>query len=91
MESSPSARYIVVVEGKLGQRQAGAADQHGGPSWPRRADSVQISLALVAIVAPWLAYGLLWQGAPCGRRILLAAAGAGVVVTTWLALVSAQT
>ena len=52
---------------------------------------MQTSLALVAIVAPWLAYGLLWQGARWGRRILLAAAAAGVVVTTWLALVSAQT
>ncbi len=51
---------------------------------------MQTSLALLAIVAPWLAYGLLWQGAPWGRRILLAAAAAGVVVTTWFALASAQ-
>jgi hypothetical protein len=51
---------------------------------------MQSSLALLAIVAPWLVYGLLWQGAPWGRRILLAAATAGVVVTTWFALVSAQ-
>lgn len=51
---------------------------------------VQTSLALVAIVLPWLVYGLLWQGAPWGRRTLLAAATVGVVVTTWLALLSAQ-
>jgi hypothetical protein len=50
----------------------------------------QTSLALVAIVLPWLVYGLLWQGAPWGRRTLLAAATVGVVVTTWLALLSAQ-
>jgi hypothetical protein len=51
---------------------------------------MQTSLALLAMVLPWLVYGLLWQGAPWGRRILLAAATAGVVVTTWFALVSAQ-
>lgn len=50
----------------------------------------QTSLALVVIVLPWLVYGLLWQGAPWGRRILIALATAGVVVTTWFALVSAQ-
>jgi hypothetical protein len=50
----------------------------------------QTSLALVAIVLPWLVYGLLWQGAPWGRRILLAVSTAGVVVTTWFALLSAQ-
>jgi hypothetical protein len=50
----------------------------------------QTSLALVAIVLPWLVYGLLWQGAPWGRRILLAISTAGVVVTTWFALLSAQ-
>ena len=50
----------------------------------------QTSLALVVIVMPWLVYGLLWQGAPWGRRILLGLATAGVVVTTWLALISAQ-
>jgi hypothetical protein len=51
---------------------------------------MQTSLALLAVVLPWLAYGLLWQGAPWGRRVLLAAATAGVAVTTWFALVSAQ-
>jgi hypothetical protein len=51
---------------------------------------MQTSLALVAIVVPWLVYGLLWQGAPWGRRILLATATVGVVVTTWFALLSAQ-
>ncbi len=50
----------------------------------------QTSLALVAIVLPWLVYGLLWQGAPWGRRILLALSTAGVVVSTWSALLSAQ-
>jgi hypothetical protein len=50
----------------------------------------QTSLALVAIVLPWMVYGLLWKGAPWGRRALLAVATAGVVFTTWLALLSAQ-
>ena len=50
----------------------------------------QTSLALVAIVLPWLLYALLWQGAPWGRRILLAIATTGVVVTTWFAVLSAQ-
>jgi hypothetical protein len=50
----------------------------------------QTSLALVAIVLPWLVYALLWQGAPWGRRILLAIATAGVVITTWYAILSAQ-
>ncbi len=50
----------------------------------------QTSLALTAIVLPWLVYGLLWQGAPWGRRILLVTATAGVVLTTWFALLSAQ-
>src|ERR1700731_3224457 len=50
----------------------------------------QTSLALVAIVLPWLVYALLWQGEPWGRRILLAVAIVGVVVTTWFALLSAQ-
>jgi hypothetical protein len=50
----------------------------------------QTSLALVALVLPWLLYALLWQGAPWGRRILLAIATAGVLVTTWFAGVSAQ-
>jgi amino acid transporter len=50
----------------------------------------QTSLALVAIVLPWLVYALLWQGAPWGRRILLVIATAGVVVTTWFAVLSAQ-
>jgi len=50
----------------------------------------QTSLALVAIVLPWLVYALLWQGAPWGRRILLAVSTAGVVGTTWLALLSAE-
>jgi hypothetical protein len=51
---------------------------------------IQTSLALVAIVLPWLVYGLLWQGAPWGRRVLLTLATAGVVFTTWLAVWSAQ-
>src|SRR4030081_1779741 len=50
----------------------------------------QTSLALVALVLPWLLYALLWQGAPWGRRILLAIATAGVLVTTWFAGGSAQ-
>src|SRR2546423_1865893 len=50
----------------------------------------QTSLALVATVLPWLVYALLWQGAPWGRRILLVLATAGVVGTTWLALLSAE-
>ena len=50
----------------------------------------QTSLAMVAIVLPWLVYALLWQGAPWGRRILLVIATAGVVLTTWFALLSAQ-
>src|SRR5205807_3532178 len=50
----------------------------------------QTSLAMVAIVLPWLVYGLLWQGAPWGRRILLVVATAGVIGTTWLALLSAE-
>jgi ABC-type tungstate transport system substrate-binding protein len=51
---------------------------------------VQTSLALVAIVLPWLVYALLWQGAPWGRRLLLVVATAGVVLTTWFAILSAQ-
>ncbi len=51
----------------------------------------QTSLALVAIVLPWLVYGLLWRGAAWGRRILLATATAGVLVTTWFTLSSAET
>src|SRR5207248_8228061 len=50
----------------------------------------QTSLALVAIVLPWLVYALLWEGTPWGRRILLVIATAGVVLTTWFALLSAQ-
>ena len=50
----------------------------------------QTSLAMVAIVLPWLVYALLWQGAPWGRRILLATATAGVIVATWFAVLSAQ-
>src|SRR4029077_12638217 len=50
----------------------------------------QTSLAMVAIVLPWLVYAILWQGAPWGRRILLAIATAGVIVTTWFAVLSAQ-
>lgn len=51
---------------------------------------VQTSLALVAIVLPWLVYALLWPGAAWGRRILLAISTVAVVLTTWLALISAQ-
>ncbi len=51
---------------------------------------MQTSLALMVIVLPWLVYVLLWQGAPWGRRLLLAAAAAGVVFTTWLAVLSAE-
>jgi hypothetical protein len=51
---------------------------------------MQTSLALIAIVLPWLVYGLLWRGAPWGQRILLGTAGAGVLLTTWLAVLSAQ-
>jgi len=50
----------------------------------------QTSLAMVAIVLPWLVYALLWRGAPWGRRSLLAVATAGVIVTTWFAVLSAQ-
>jgi hypothetical protein len=50
----------------------------------------QTSLALVAIVLPWLLYALLWQGAAWGRRFLLVIATGGVVVTTWFAVLSAQ-
>jgi hypothetical protein len=50
----------------------------------------QTSLGLVSLVLPWLVYGLLWQGAPWGRRLLLGLATAAVVVTTWLTLQSAQ-
>src|SRR3982074_3788645 len=50
----------------------------------------QTSLALIAIVLPWLLYALLWQGAAWGRRMLLAIATAGVVLTTWFAVLSAQ-
>lgn len=51
---------------------------------------VQTSLGLVVLVLPWLVYGLMWQGAAWGRRILIAVATVGVVVTTWFALLSAQ-
>ena len=51
---------------------------------------VQTSLALVALVLPWLVYALLWPGAPWGRRILLVISTAAVVFTTYLALTSAQ-
>jgi len=50
----------------------------------------QTSLAMVAVVLPWLVYALLWEGAPWGRRILLAIATAGIIVTTWSAVLSAQ-
>ena len=50
----------------------------------------QTSLALVAVVLPWVVYGLLWQGAPWGRRLLLAVATAGVVLSTWFILLSVQ-
>ena len=50
----------------------------------------QTSLGLVVLVLPWLVYALLWQGAAWGRRILLAVATIGVVLTTWFALLSAQ-
>jgi len=50
----------------------------------------QTSLALVAIVLPWLVYGLLWHGAAWGRRVLLVLATAGVLLTTWFVLVSLQ-
>lgn len=51
---------------------------------------VQTSLGLVVLVLPWLVYGLMWQGAAWGRRILIAVATIGVVLTTWFALLSAQ-
>ena len=51
---------------------------------------VQTSLALVALVLPWLVYALLWPGAAWGRRILLVVSAAAVVFTTYLALASAQ-
>lgn len=50
----------------------------------------QTSLALVAIVLPWLVYGLLWHGAAWGRRVLLGVATAGAITVTWLAVLSAQ-
>jgi hypothetical protein len=50
----------------------------------------QTSLALVAIVLPWLLYALLWQGAAWGRRFLLVIATGGVVVSTWFVVLSAQ-
>lgn len=51
---------------------------------------VQTSLALVALVLPWLVYALLWPGAAWGRRILLVVSTAAVVFATYLALASAQ-
>jgi hypothetical protein len=50
----------------------------------------QTSLALVSLVLPWMVYALLWPGAAWGRRVLLSLATGAVVVTTWLALISAQ-
>lgn len=50
----------------------------------------QTSLALLAVVLPWVVYGLLWQGAPWGRRLLLAVATAGLVLSTWFVLLSVQ-
>lgn len=50
----------------------------------------QTSLGLVAIVLPWLVYALMWQGAAWGRRILLVLATVGVVFSTWLAVLSAE-
>jgi hypothetical protein len=50
----------------------------------------QTSLALVALVLPWLLYALLWQGAAWGRRFLLVIATGGVVVSTWFVVLSAQ-
>jgi hypothetical protein len=50
----------------------------------------QTSLGLVALVLPWFVYALLWSGAAWGRRLLLAITTAAVVLTTWLALLSAQ-
>jgi hypothetical protein len=63
-----------------------AQRDYAGNIW----QETQTSLAMVAIVLPWLVYALLWQGAPWGRRILLAIATAGVIVTTWFAVLSAQ-
>lgn len=51
---------------------------------------VQSSLALVALVLPWLVYALLFPGAPWGRRLLLALSTAALVFTTWVALLNAQ-
>ncbi len=50
----------------------------------------QTSLALLGLVLPWLAYGLLWPGAAWGRRSLLAVTTIGVGLTLGLVLVSAQ-
>src|SRR6202162_2504742 len=50
----------------------------------------QTSLAMVAVVLPWLVYALLWQGAPWGRRILLAVATAGGIATPWFGVLSAH-
>lgn len=51
---------------------------------------VQTSLALVALALPWLVYALIFTGSAWGRRLLLAVSTAGVVLTTWLTLLSAQ-
>ena len=50
----------------------------------------QTSLGLVILVLPWLVYALIWPGAAWGRRALLAVATIAVVLTTWFALLSAQ-
>jgi hypothetical protein len=50
----------------------------------------QTSLAVLAVFLPWLAYGLLFQGAAWGRRLLILIAVGGTLGGTWLTLLSLQ-
>jgi hypothetical protein len=50
----------------------------------------QTSLALLAVFLPWLVYGLLFQGAAWGRRLLILIAVGGTLAGTWLTLLSLQ-
>ena len=69
---------------------ADLSDSAQGAYAPNLWQEVQTSLALVALVLPWMVYAIIWPGTAWGRRTLLVVGTAAVVFTTWLALLSAQ-
>ncbi len=44
----------------------------------------QTSLVVLALLLPWMGYGLLLRGAPWGRLAVLALAGAGAALGLWM-------